>query len=245
MTKKRRVKNDGIWGHFFVIAWRVFFLQTFYIYKIFCISRHRLQPFFHINNIWNFFFSCIMWNCRSFGWNWSNLSSVRVILFTEKEVAVIALSIALGIVIGKLFNQIGILLEINLEKKAIRNFGNWLDQLFLESMERAIMIEVSLDNGKVYIGKIIELDFLRFDRQFIQIALVYSGYRNSQQDIELILDYRSYHRTMILRQAAGVKGLPREISEKDFVVTVSVSSLSSARLFDHDVYHKFKTFGRI
>ena len=174
-----------------------------------------------------------------------NLSSDRVILFTEKEVAVIVLSIALGIVIGKLFNQIGNLFEINLEKKAIRNFGNWLDQLILESMERAIMIEVTLDNGKVYIGKVIELDFLRFDRQFIQIALVYSGYRNNQQDIELVLDYRSYHRTMILRRAAGVKGLPRGISEKDFVVTVSVSSLSSARLFDHDVYHKFKTFGRI
>ena len=141
------------------------------------------------------------------------------------------LSFVLGPIFAVLINLSN--RKINFEKNAIYKSENWLEILFRESAENGVLIEVTLDTGKIYVGWIIRTTDPRFNRQYFQMHILISGYRDNKQKIVFTTNYADVYEK--LKQDEK-----NEFRIEDFITIISISSLISARPFDYGLYELFE-----
>ena len=118
--------------------------------------------------------------------------------------------------------------------RAVRATRNDLESLFVHSMETESLIEITLENGKVYVGWIVNAAIPALDRRFIAISPLISGFRDEKQKVVFTVNYAKVYRSMY-----GKKWAPR-VDQQYFRVVLPVSTLRSARLFDVDIYIRFE-----
>ncbi len=119
------------------------------------------------------------------------------------------------------------------ENKAARNVakqkGNHFEQLIDQCINKELLVELSLYNGKCYIGYVLESQLTwpsEFDIPLVPIA---SGYRNKDTlELEITTHYSS-----IIQEF-------KEKNRDEFRVIIPMSQIVSARQFDQEVYARFQ-----
>jgi len=96
---------------------------------------------------------------------------------------------------------------------------------------------VSLKNGKVYIGFVLQPFNPEFDRKYIFILPTVSGYRDKDTHVlELTTEYTSVYNQLIQEENERlVTGVD------DFRILVPITEIISAHLFDSQAYEKFNS----
>lgn len=159
----------------------------------------------------------------SIGRAWSDFSPVNY-----SGTAVVAL--LLGPVAAKLSNRFRTPDKAVL--RAVNEAGNAMEELFLESMKLRSLVEVTLQNGKVYVGWVLRADLGSRDRKCVQIHPLSSGYRDDESR-KIILN-TSYAEVYVKHS----RKLGSEYEEK-FRIVVPVEEIRSARPFDVVHYRWF------
>lgn len=109
--------------------------------------------------------------------------------------------------------------------RAVSEAGNAMEELFLESMKMRSLVEVTLQNGKVYVGWVLRADLGNRNRKCVQIHPLSSGYRDDESR-KIILN-TSYADVYVRHY--------RELGteyEENFRIVVPVEEIRSARPFD-------------
>lgn len=119
-------------------------------------------------------------------------------------------------------------------KRAAERTGDFIELLLAESMERQMAVELSLKNGKSYIGFALNAGLGVNSESDIALLPVYSGYR-SQDTHEL--EITTHYAPVILE---FLKDPDSSLVYKDFRVILPIAEIVSVRFFDKDVYRRFQ-----
>lgn len=119
--------------------------------------------------------------------------------------------------------------EIEAARIVAKQNGDFIELLIDQSINRELLVELSLHSGKCYVGYVIESQLLRQSEADIVLVPIMSGYRkNETRELEITTHYSS----IILEFDK------KEID--DFGIAIPMSQIISARLFDEEVYSHFQ-----
>ena len=122
-------------------------------------------------------------------------------------------------------------------KRAADTYGDLIELLLTDSIERRKMVEISLRTGKSYIGYALHASIARPGDSDVTIVPVASGYR-SDETRELII---TTHYSPIIKEWIDRQESPLvSHTIRDFKVVLPRSEVCSARLFDPAVYRRFQ-----
>jgi len=117
------------------------------------------------------------------------------------------------------------------EIEAARENGDLIEILIHECIGKRMMMEVTLKNRKVYIGTPLDTGFTRTGDHDIWIVPFASGYRDETHlDLQITTKYDKI--TTKLKSS--------RLAYQDFKVVIPVQEITSARLFDKNVYRTFR-----
>lgn len=113
--------------------------------------------------------------------------------------------------------------------KALHRSGNELSLLFHAAALSQQTVNLTLRNGKVYVGWIKRSPGLKPDEQYVRLAPLMSGYRKEEShEVFFNIDYPSDE----------YEDARSPIELEEFEVILPVAEIVSARLFDFDVYER-------
>lgn len=146
----------------------------------------------------------------------------------------VALSVLLGLVFLYVANRrYG---QEEAERRAAAENGALIELIISESLERRKPVEISLKNGKSYIGFAFERKIAVSGESDIAIIPIRSGYRHKDtHDLVLTTDYAS----VIQKCLKGNPVVP-DLRYEDFRVVVPMSEVGSVRIFHPEVYEQFR-----
>ena len=111
--------------------------------------------------------------------------------------------------------------------------GNYLFLMTQEAFDKSVMMEVTLNSGKVYIGP--TLSEMPFESKYLQLVPYLSGYRENETK-KLIVSRKNTERIKSILDANPVdfdQALLRNLR-----IIVPTKDIASARLFDPEIYEK-------
>lgn len=111
--------------------------------------------------------------------------------------------------------------------KAIERHGNDLLRLLHKANHEELLVSVTLDNKKVYIGPLASAPDLEPHEIFFSMVPFFSGYREAST-LELVL-------TVSYLEVSG----KHDLDLANFLIVIPIASVRSANLFDQDAYPKF------
>lgn len=120
--------------------------------------------------------------------------------------------------------------------RAIDESGDYLETLLVRAIHRTKPVCATLKSGKTYIGFVVGSVDPAFDRRYISLLPLQSGYRDPQHELVINTDYaRVYERIT-------AEGRPEpELDElmRDFIIVLPVGEIQSVNIFDRDAYRLF------
>lgn len=121
-------------------------------------------------------------------------------------------------------------------KRAINEWNDFLEVLLIRAMEQTKQISVTMKNGKVYIGFVTSNFNPAYDRKYITILPMGSGFRDpTTQVVTINTDYAAVYQQIIRdNNEFLIRGVD------DFLITLPVAEIISANLFDPDAYQRFQ-----
>lgn len=120
---------------------------------------------------------------------------------------------------------------------AIEQWNDFLEILLEEAVKKTLMVSISLKSGKVYIGFVTSNYDPSYDRKYIRLWPILSGYRNKDtQEFAVTRNYAHAYAETVSGDA-GSSVLDR------FQVIVPVGELQSASFFDPKTYDLFNPSG--
>ena len=133
-------------------------------------------------------------------------------------------------------------------RQAALDKGDLIELLLAESTERQAFVELTLRSGKSYIGLALNSGLQAHDESDIALIPLASGYRDPDtQELEITTYYAPVIDEWLEeleeeneRPAPRQEMEPRLENLEDFRIIVPMSELVSARLFDLDVYERFR-----
>lgn len=122
------------------------------------------------------------------------------------------------------------------QEKAVEQWGDFLELLLQRSMKDTMQVSITLSSGKVYIGFVTSNFDPAFERRYIRLLPMLSGYRDAAtKDLIISRDYaRAYQRLIEEDNALLIEAADR------FQVVIPIPEIASANLFDPDVYSVFR-----
>ena len=118
-------------------------------------------------------------------------------------------------------------------KRTIDDAGNTMELLFVESMASDSTVALSLINGKVYVGWILNANVAEPERKFVDLLPLASGYRATEtHEVSFTTNYAAVWAMLPDNEAVS--------SHEDYRVVVPVSEIRSARPFDFEVFFLFQ-----
>lgn len=154
--------------------------------------------------------------------------------YIDTAIFSIVLAWASPLLLNKFYNQ------ERAVRRAAETYGDLIELLITDSIERRKMIEISLRTGKSYIGYTLHTSIARSGDSDVTLIPMASGYR-SEETRELRI---TTHYSPIIKEWIGRQGSPSipSISQtiQDFKVVLPRSEVCSARLFDPAVYRLFQ-----
>ena len=125
-----------------------------------------------------------------------------------------------------------------LEKAAQDTIERWndlLEILLSRASRETKLVSVTLRSRKVYIGLVTRTIAPMYDRKYIQLLPIKSGYRDSTTfKLNLAVDYAAVYAKIIRQELEIVKA-----GVTDFEIVVPVSEIQSINLFDPTAYSEF------
>ncbi len=119
-------------------------------------------------------------------------------------------------------------------RRTARESGNLIELLIRENNESGQLVELSLRSGKSYIGFVLESGIARHGESDVALLPLKSGYRKEDtRELEITTDYAP-----VLWQS--LEESPSLVYE-DFRIVIPMSEIVTARIFDPDVYARFKS----
>ena len=136
----------------------------------------------------------------------------------------------------------------NATRQAALDKGDLIELLLAESTERQLCAELSLWNGKSYIGLALNSGLQAHGESDIALIPLASGYREPDTQKLKITTYYAEVIDEWLDELEEFREWSQELEEsedrlddlKDFRIVISMSEIVSARLFDLDVYERFQ-----
>jgi hypothetical protein len=120
--------------------------------------------------------------------------------------------------------------EVEILAYLVTRYGSELDKLLLNAIFTRRQVQITLDNGKVYAGKVVQLPRLkRMDRDpSLGLTLVVnrSGYRDE--------------RTHKLRFTTDYQWMRLDAPAEDLETFIPLNRIVSATFFDPDLYQRFQ-----
>lgn len=117
--------------------------------------------------------------------------------------------------------------------RTIRDAGNTMELLFVESMGSDSTVELSLVNGKVYVGWILNANVAEPERKFVDLLPLASGYRAADtHDVTFTTNYAEVLTMLSQTDEAN--------TQDDYRIVVPVSEIRSTRPFDFEVFFLFQ-----
>jgi hypothetical protein len=118
-------------------------------------------------------------------------------------------------------------------RRVIAEWGDHLEILFDRAQADNRQISVTLKSGKVYIGFVLENFDPSYERKYVTILPVASGYRNgADHKLVLTTPYADVYARIVDSQHS-------DLEADDFKVVIPVAEVQSANLFDWDAYDAF------
>jgi len=120
---------------------------------------------------------------------------------------------------------------------AMQQWNDFLEMLLEDSIKKTLMVSVSLKSGKVYMGFVTGNFDPSYERKYIRLWPVFSGYRNKDtHELAVTTNYAiAYAETV---SSSGVSSVVER-----FQVIVPVGELQSASFFDPKTYDLFNPSG--
>jgi hypothetical protein len=122
-------------------------------------------------------------------------------------------------------------------RRTVREWHDYLEELLLQAQEETRQVSLTLKNGKVYVGFVVQSFDPAYDRKYIIVLPTMSGYRDgSTHKINFNTDYTRVYQALLADEPARlVQGVD------DFQTVVAASEVISANLFDWTAYARFNT----
>lgn len=121
-------------------------------------------------------------------------------------------------------------------KKAVEQWGDFLEILIIHAIADAKQVCLTLTTGKAYIGFITRSIDPAFDRRYLQLMPMLSGYRDpTTRDLIITRDYAQAYVRLIKADKAFLLTMAEE-----FQLVIPTAEIVSANLFDPDVYSIFR-----
>jgi hypothetical protein len=125
------------------------------------------------------------------------------------------------------------LTENNAIKRAIKRRGNEMELIFASSFEDEVLLQLTLDNGKFYIGWVKELPVPQVSN-YTRIIPAFSGYRNEEtKRLIFTTQYLSVYSEYLL------EGKIKNISDLRSDLVIDISHVVSVGFFDLEMYNRF------
>jgi hypothetical protein len=120
-------------------------------------------------------------------------------------------------------------------QRAIEQSNDHLEILLARAANETKPISVTLKSRKVYVGLITRTHDPMYDRKYIQMLPIKSGFRDPQTlALILTIDYAAAYAKIIQEDATAIThGI------RDFEIVIPVSEIQSVNLFDPDGYLLF------
>ena len=120
-------------------------------------------------------------------------------------------------------------------RKAVEERGDFLEVLISTAMEESRQVSLTLKSGKVYVGFITRSFDPGYDRKYIMLIPMLSGYREQEtRQVVFTDDYARVYDPLIDSDPAFLDRVADE-----FQLVVPVAEIASANLFDPEVYEMF------
>ncbi|MBD0319442.1 MAG: hypothetical protein ICV87_03850 [Gemmatimonadetes bacterium] len=118
-------------------------------------------------------------------------------------------------------------------RAVVEEWNDFLELLLDEAISKTSMVSLTLKSGKVYVGFITSNFDPAYDRKYIRLWPILSGYRDSEtQEMKITTNYSLVYAEM---DSSGTN--PAVVD--DFQVIVPVGEVQSANLFDPRTYDLF------
>jgi hypothetical protein len=136
-------------------------------------------------------------------------------------------------------------------RAAMEAWGDYLEILIEDSIQRSLPVAVTLKNGKFYIGLVLQNFDPAYERKYLRLLPTDSGYRDpATHRVNLTTHYSPVLWEVVRRldeaeAAAGsvtptaVQRLAR-VEPEDFQIVLPVSEIQSTVLWDWDSYAQFR-----
>jgi hypothetical protein len=119
--------------------------------------------------------------------------------------------------------------------RAIREANDLLEMLLARAAHETKLVSVTLKSRKIYIGLVTRTHDPMYDRKYIQLLPLKSGYRDSStMELRLTVDYAVVYAKIIQQELTVVAG-----GIGDFEIVIPVSEIESVNLFNPQAYTLF------
>lgn len=120
-------------------------------------------------------------------------------------------------------------------QRAIQEWNDYLEVLLDQAVRETRQVAITLKGRKIYVGFIVRVFDPAYERKYISILPVVSGYRDEEKlNVVFDTDYANTYQEMIAREASRIIN-----GVEDFQVILPVAEIQSASLFDWDAYYIF------
>jgi hypothetical protein len=121
-------------------------------------------------------------------------------------------------------------------KRAINEWNDFLEILLEKAMRETKQISVTMKHGKVYIGFVTSNFDPAYDRKYIAVLPMASGYREPSTHKMCINTYYAavYQAIISEKNEFLIKGV------EDFQITLPIAEIASVNLFDPEAYEQFQ-----
>ena len=147
-------------------------------------------------------------------------------------------TVALSVLLGLMFPYVANLFygKGKAERRAATESGALIELVISESLDRQKPVELSLKNGKSYIGFALGRKIAAFGESDIALIPMRSGYRDKDtHDLVLTTDYIS-----AIRKCLDEELIIPDLRYEDFRIVIPMSEIRSVRIFHPEVYERFQ-----
>lgn len=121
-------------------------------------------------------------------------------------------------------------------RKGVDDEDDYFEELIIRALDNAEQVSITLGSGKVYVGLVICSGQHAYDRQFLRILPMVSGYRDPEtKEMILTTYYAPVYKRLYL------DGRNASIAPEDFEVVVSSDNIEIASIFDSRAYALFES----
>lgn len=123
--------------------------------------------------------------------------------------------------------------KVNAVAKAIAQVGNELEILFMQSFKAEQVMQITLKNGKFYIGWVSELP-VPSKSNYIKIMPMISGYRDEKKELVFTTEYLGVYASYVR------EGKVKNIAELKTNIIIRIDEIITANLFNIEMYERFQ-----